>query len=134
MTRQHGDIIVFDGQCVLCSANARLVLRHDTKHRFTLAAMQGDAGRKIYADAGIDPTNPETLVVVTSKGILRNSDAVIYIYRHLGWPWRAAASFSLIPRVFRDPLYRLIARNRYRLFGKREICWLPDPADRQRLL
>lgn len=134
MTQQHRDIIVFDGHCVLCSANARFVLRHDTDHRFALAAMQGDAGRAIYVDAGIDPANPETLVVVTSTAVLRNSDAVIHIYRHLGWPWRAAVAFSLVPRAFRDPLYRMIARNRYRLFGKRETCWLPDAADRHRLL
>ena len=121
MTQPHRDIIVFDPRCVLCSANARFVLRHDKSHRFALAAMQDDAGRAIYANAGIDPTNPETLVVVTSNAVLRNSDAVLYIYRRLGWPWRAAAVFSLVPRTVRDPLYRLIARNRYRLFGKREF-------------
>lgn len=134
MTQQHRDIIVFDGMCVLCSANARLVLRYDADHHFMLAAMQGEVGRAIYADAGIDPTNPETLVVVTADAVLRNSDAVIHIYRHLGWPWRAASALSLIPRAVRDPLYLLIARNRYRLFGRRQTCWLPDAADRQRLL
>lgn len=134
MTQPFRDIIVFDGMCVLCSANARFVLRHDANHHFLLAAMQGDAGRAIYTGAGIDPNNPETLVVVTSRAVLRNSDAVIHIYRHLGWPWRAASVFFLVPRAVRDRLYLLIARNRYRLFGKRETCWLPDAVDRQRLL
>ena len=134
MTAPHRDIIVFDALCVLCSANAQIVLRHDADRRFLLAAMQGKTGRTIYRDAGIDPSNPETLVVVTADGILRNSDAVIYIYRQLGLPWRAVSVLSIIPRQVRDALYLLIARNRYRLFGKRQHCWVPDPADRQRLI
>jgi len=125
---------VFDALCVLCSSNAQIVLRNDTKGRFALAAMQGEVGARIYADEGIDPTNPETLVVVTPEAVLRNSDAVIHIYRHLAWPWRILGVFALVPRVQRDPLYRMIARNRYQLFGKREVCWVPDNADRQRLL
>jgi predicted DCC family thiol-disulfide oxidoreductase YuxK len=131
---QFRDIIVFDALCVLCSANAQIVLRNDTKSRFALAAMQGDVGARIYADEGIDPTNPETLVVVTTDAVFRNSDAVIHIYRHLGWPWRILGVFALVPRAVRDPLYRMIARNRYRLFGQRNSCWVPDSADRQRLL
>ena len=125
---------MFDALCVLCSANAQIVLRHDRKRRFALAAMQGEVGAQVYANEGIDPADAETLVVVTPDLVLRNSDAVIYIYRHLGWPWRLAGAFALAPRALRDPFYRLIARNRYRLFGKRKSCWLPDAPDRQRLL
>jgi len=110
------------------------VLRHDKDRRFALAAMQGDVGAAINAEAGIDPAIPETLVVVTPDAVLRNSDAVIHIYRHLGWPWRIAGVLGLVPRALRDPLYRMVARNRYRLFGKRETCWIPDPADQARLL
>ena len=128
------DIIVFDALCILCSVNAQMVLRYDSKRRFALAAMQSEVGARIYTDEGIDPANPETLVVVTPEAVLRDSDAVIYIYRHLDWPWRMAGLFALVPHALRDPLYRLVARNRYRLFGKRETCWLPNTADRQRLL
>ena len=134
MDVQNRDIIVFDGMCILCSSNAQLVLRRDRDRKFLLAAMQGETGQAIYRSAGMDPSDPESLVVVTNRGLLRNSDAVIYIYRNLGWPWRAAAVLGLLPRPVRDPLYRLIARNRYRLFGKRQSCWVPGPADRQRLI
>ena len=134
MDQQARDIIVFDGLCVLCSSNAQLVLRHDKDRRFLLASMQGEKGQAIYRQAGMNPEDPESLVVVSRQGLLRNSDAVIYIYRHLGWPWRAASSLALLPRAIRDPLYLLIARNRYRLFGKRQSCWIPDLADRERLL
>ena len=128
------EIIVFDGMCVLCSANARFVLRHDRAHHFALAAMQGRTGSETYRKAGIDPSNPETLVVVTLEGLKRDSDAVLHIYSRLGWPWRAVGILKLVPKRVRDTAYRAIARNRYRLFGQRESCWIPDPADRDRLL
>lgn len=66
--------------------------------------------------------------------MLANSDAVLAIYEGLGWPWRAAALLRVVPRVLRDPMYRLVARNRYRLFGRRDTCWRPGPADADRLL
>lgn len=129
-----GPIIVFDAECVLCSANAQFVLRHDRARRFRLASMQGPVGAALYRSHGIDPADPDTIIVVDGPRVLRDSDAVLAIYAGCGWPWRAAAALALVPRRLRDPLYRLVARNRYRLFGKRETCWLPAPEDRDRLL
>lgn len=127
-------VIVFDALCVLCSANAQFILRHDHARRFRLASMQGDYGAALYRAHGIDPTNPETLIIVDGDRVLRNSDAVLTIYSGLGWPWRAMGVFWIVPRLLRDPVYRLVARNRYRLFGRRDVCWVPAPADRERLL
>lgn len=127
-------IIVFDALCVLCSANAQFVLRHDRKRHFRLASMQGDLGRSLYAKFGIDPRNPETLIVVVGHKALRNSDAVIAIWSALDLPWRLLAVGRFVPRALRDPLYRWVARNRYRLFGQRETCWLPRSEDADRLL
>lgn len=127
-------VILFDGMCVLCSAHARFVLKHDRRGHFRLAAMQGAAGAALYRRFGIDPADPETLILVTGDRALRDSDAVIAIYRGLGWPWRAAGALAAVPRRVRDPLYRWVARNRYRLFGRRETCWLPDPSQAERIL
>lgn len=129
-----GPIILFDAECILCSANAQFVLTHDRKKRFRLAAMQGEVGSGLYRRFGIDPTNPDSIIVVDGDKMLRDSDAVLAIYAGLGWPWRALAVFRLVPRVIRDPLYLFVARNRYRIFGKRESCWLPSPDYRDRLL
>lgn len=126
-------VIVFDGLCVFCSAHARFVLRHDRAEHFRLAAMQGEEGRALYRRFGIDPADPDTLIVVTGDRALRDSDAVLAIWRALGFPWRLLALGGLVPRAIRDPLYRLVARNRYRLFGRREQCRVPDAADRMRL-
>ncbi|MFB2550587.1 thiol-disulfide oxidoreductase DCC family protein [Ensifer soli] len=125
-------IVVFDAECVLCSANAPFVLARDHARRFRLASMQGEAGAALYRRFGIDPADPDTLIVVEGDRARRDSDAVLSIYAGLGWPWKALALLRLVPRVVRDPLYRLIARDRYRLFGRRETCWMPpsDAADR----
>jgi predicted DCC family thiol-disulfide oxidoreductase YuxK len=120
-------IIVFDGECVLCSASAQFVLRHDHRHHFRLAAMQGEVGTALYKRFGIDPANPESMIVVTGNEVHRDSDGVLSIYSALGWPWRAMMVFYLVPKFLRDPVYRWVARNRYRLFGRRQECWMPKP-------
>jgi len=127
-------IIVFDAACVLCSANARFVLRHDRRGHFRLASMQGEAGAALYRRFGIDPADPDTMIVVLDDRALRDSDAVLAIYRGLGWPWRTLDLLRLVPRRWRDTGYRWIARHRYRLFGRRETCWVPSPAQRERVL
>jgi predicted DCC family thiol-disulfide oxidoreductase YuxK len=129
-----GPIVVFDGVCPLCSANARFILRHDRRRRFRLASMQSEAGAALYRRFGIDPADPETLILVDGDRALRDSDAVLAIWSGLGWPWRAFAAARLVPAALRDPLYRWVARNRYRLFGRRETCWLPGPEHSGRFL
>lgn len=132
--RTGGPIIVFDAMCVLCSANAQFVLNHDKEGRFRLASMQNDVGAALYRQCGIDPANPETLILVDGNRVLRDSDAVLAIYAGLGWPWRIIALLRLMPRLIRDPIYRWIARNRYKIFGRRETCWLPTPEQAHRIL
>jgi len=134
-TIEHqGPIIVFDAMCVLCSANAQFVLRHDRIGRFRLASMQNETGARLYRLCGIDPANPDSLIIVDGEKVLRDSDAVLSIYAGLGWPWKALALLSVVPRTLRDPAYRWLARNRYRFFGKRETCWLPTPEQADRIL
>jgi len=129
-----GPIIVFDGHCVLCSANARFVLRHDRRRRFRLAAAQSEAGAALHARFGLNREALETIVVIEDGRAITESDAVIAIAAGLGWPWRAAAAARFVPRALRDPLYRWVARNRYRWFGRRDSCWRPEPADADRIL
>lgn len=131
---QAGPIVLFDGECVLCSANAQFILNNDRSRRFRLAAMQGEAGAALFRRHGIDPADPDTILLIDGETVLRDSDAVLGIYARLGWPWRIAALARVIPRGLRDPVYRWVARNRYRIFGRRETCWVPRPQDADRLL
>lgn len=127
-------IIIFDGDCVLCSANARLVLEHDQRGLFRLAAMQGDVGRALMLASGVDPDDPDTLLLIDGEVLHRNSDAALAIYEGLGWPWQVMGMARIIPRSLRDSLYRWVARNRYRLFGQRAQCFVPRPEWKERLL
>lgn len=129
-----GPIILFDAECVLCSANAQFVLKHDTTGRFRLASMQGDVGSALYRAHGMDPKDPVSILVVEGERVRQDSDAVLSIYEGLGYPWRLMAVFRLVPAFLRDPVYRWVARNRYRWFGKRDECWLAPPAYRDRIL
>jgi predicted DCC family thiol-disulfide oxidoreductase YuxK len=134
MPQMGRPIIVFDALCVLCSANAQFVLRHDRHGRFRLASMQGAVGMALYRQWGIDPTEPDTLIVVDRHGAIRDSDAVLAIWTGLGWPWRLLGALRMVPHALRDPIYRWVARHRYRLFGRRETCWLPSPEQAARIL
>ena len=127
-------VIVFDALCVLCSGHAQFVLRHDHAGRFLLVSMQSEAGAALYRSFGIDPADPDTLILVEGDKALRDSDAILAIWRGLGWPWRVAGLFGVVPRPLRDPVYRWVARHRYWLFGRRETCWVPDAAQRSRIL
>ena len=134
MPEVGGPIILFDAECMLCSANAQFVLRRDKTARFRLASIQGSAGATLCREHGLDPNDPTSILVVDGATVRRDSDAVLAIYEGLGWPWRALALFRLVPAVIRDPVYRWIARNRYRLFGKRATCWVAPPEFQNRIL
>lgn len=129
-----GPIIVFDAMCVLCSANAQFVLTHDRRRLFRLASMQGDVGSALYRRFGIDPNNPDSIIVAEGDRLLRDSDAVLAIYAGLGWPWKIVSIFRIVPRFLRDPLYLWVARNRYRIFGRRDSCWIASPEQADRIL
>jgi predicted DCC family thiol-disulfide oxidoreductase YuxK len=131
---ERGQIILFDAECVLCSKNAQIVLTHDKARRFYLAPMQGAVGADLSRRHGLDPENPTSIAVVGKSSVHTDSDAIIAIYAALGWPWRFVALLRIVPTPVRDPVYRLIARNRYRLFGKRAECWLPTAEHRARML
>ncbi|MGE6739837.1 thiol-disulfide oxidoreductase DCC family protein [Allorhizobium pseudoryzae] len=127
-------VIVFDGDCVLCSASAQFVLRHDRAARFRLAALQTPAGAALASLYGIDPLDPQSIILVRGGRALTDSDAVLAIGQGLGWPWKAVGALRIVPRPVRDLVYRFIARNRYRLFGRRQGCFVPAPDHRGRIL
>ena len=96
--------------------------------------MQGEVGAGLYRTFGIDPTSPESMIVANGGELARDSDAVLAIAGGLGWPWKAATALRLVPKSIRDPAYRWLARNRYRIFGRRDACWVPLPDDADRVL
>lgn len=127
-------IVLFDAQCVLCSWNAQFILTYDRTKHFRLASMQGAFGANVFRQHGMDPNDPVSLLVIDQGSVYRNSDAVLAIYARLSRPWCWLAILRWIPRFVRDPIYLAVARNRYRLFGRRVTCWLPSPEHQDRML
>ena len=127
-------LVIFDGECVLCCANARFVLRHDRRRRFRLTTSQGVLGTALYRHFGLRADEEGTILVLHEGRLLTDSSAVLAIAALIGWPWRGAAALRLVPRSLRDMLYRIVARNRFRWFGRRETCWRPSPEEADRIL
>jgi predicted DCC family thiol-disulfide oxidoreductase YuxK len=112
--------------CVLCSRWVAFVLRRDQLHHFSFAAMQTATGRKLLVEHGIDPDDPLSFLLLENGAGHTDTDAIVRILRRFGRGWRfVAALLSSVPRFIRDPLYRWIARHRYRLFGQRPSCLMP---------
>lgn len=128
------DLVVFDGECVLCSGFFRFVLRHDNARRFSFVTAQSPLGQALYRALGLNPTEFETNLVIVNGRIYENLDAFAAAMSVLGWPWRALSAVRFIPAPVRHPLYRLIARNRYRLFGRYDTCMVPTPDVRARFI
>src|SRR5262245_10414556 len=127
-------IIIFDGYCALCSGWAQFVLRHDRQGRYRLLAAQSPLGQALYVHYGLDPEDYETNILIADGLAWFKSEGSIRMAEGLGPPWSLAGGFRALPLAWRDWLYAALARNRLRLFGKRETCFLPDPAYADRFL
>ncbi len=116
-------LILYDGDCVLCSNWFRFVAQRDVQGKFLFTAIQSPYGRALAIRHGIDPDNPQSnAVLIDGKVNLRSDSAIAAISNLPGYGW--VQIFWLLPKRLRDPLYSMIARNRYRWFGRNQTCWL----------
>lgn len=130
-----GPILVFDGTCVLCNGWVQFLLRHDRHARFRFAAMQTGTGRRLLLQHGLDPDDPVSLLVLDGGQALTDTDAVLRVLARLGGVWHLLAWLGRgVPRPLRDPVYRWVARNRYRWFGRHAACAVPSPQQRDRFI
>jgi predicted DCC family thiol-disulfide oxidoreductase YuxK len=131
-------IILYDGICGLCNRFVQFVLKRDRKDRFRFAALQSNFARDTLRRHGHNPELLDTVYLVLdyrqpNERLLARNDAATAVLEELGGVWRVWAKLlELLPRAFRDWRYNLVARNRYRIFGKleagkHEACPLPDP-------
>lgn len=132
-------MVVFDGVCVLCNGWVGFLLRCDRARRYRFAAMQSPAGRALLTQNGLDPEDPASFLLVEydvagAPRVSTNTKAIRRVLAGLGGAWRLAHVSAVVPRPIRDALYRLLARNRYRWFGRHAACQVPAPEDRHRFL
>jgi predicted DCC family thiol-disulfide oxidoreductase YuxK len=128
------NLILFDGVCNLCSALVQFVIRHDRAAKFRFAAIQSEVGKEIFQSHGLDPADVQTFVFISDGEMLVRSDAAIEVVSRFGGAWRILRVFQFAPRGIRDWIYSVIARNRYRWFGRKAVCMIPAPEIKERFL
>jgi predicted DCC family thiol-disulfide oxidoreductase YuxK len=126
-------IIFYDDVCVMCNGFVNLLLKVDRREQFLFASLKGETASKLLPPLPEDPTK-WSMVYVDEKGIHDQSDASLEVYRRMGGIWWLLSLARFIPRSIRNPVYRVLARNRYRWFGKRDTCRMPSVSERARFL
>jgi predicted DCC family thiol-disulfide oxidoreductase YuxK len=127
-------ILFFDGQCTLCNGLVDWFIRRDKKAVLKFASLQGETAQQMLPSAYRGSKGLDTLLYYRHGKIYIRSTAVLMSLQDLGGLWILTSVFFIIPSFLRDLVYRLIARMRYRIFGKTETCRVPKPEERQRIL
>lgn len=126
-------IIFFDGVCGMCNAFVDLILRVDKQHLFLFAPIQGETARKLLPPLSENPQQ-WSMFYLDERGLHDQSDASLEVYRRMGGLWWFPSLLRFVPRFIRNPIYRIIAHNRYRWFGRKESCRIPTPEERSLFL
>lgn len=134
VTSTDKPIILFDGVCNLCNGMIGFILRQDVRGVFRFAPLQSASGRTYLEKFGLDTGSFPSVVLIEGDRFFQASTAALRVMLRMGWPFKALYALMLLPRPIRDWVYGLIARNRYRLFGRTQECMLPTPEIMSRFL
>lgn len=133
-TAPHNHIILFDGVCNLCNKSVQFVIKKDKQAKFKFAALQSEAGRQLLKEYNRSQNNFTTIIYIRNNKIYTRSSAALHILKDLGGIWQLCYPFIVIPPFIRNPVYNIIAQNRYKLFGKQDSCMIPTPDLKNRFL
>jgi predicted DCC family thiol-disulfide oxidoreductase YuxK len=134
MPSAPGPVILFDGVCNLCNGAVRFVAERDPGGVFRFASLQSEAGQALLRLHGLRTGDFDSVVLVDDGRVRTKSTAALAIAARLSGPWPALSALRFIPTFLRDPVYDLVARYRYRVFGRSEECMVPTPEMRARFL
>lgn len=126
-------IVLFDGVCNFCNGAVNFIIRHDAEGRFKFAALQSEVGRELQAKYEVS-SDVDSIILIEDKAAYLHSTAALRVAKALGGIWSLGYVFVFVPPPIRDGFYRLFARYRYRLFGKKDVCMVPTPEVRERFL
>jgi predicted DCC family thiol-disulfide oxidoreductase YuxK len=127
-------VVFMDGDCVLCTQGAKIIARLDRAGEFRICPIQSSLGTSVLKHYGLEPDDPESWLYLVDGNAYTSLDAMIRAGRRMGGWGRLAGVFGILPQPVQDWLYRRLARNRYRLFGRTDMCAVPDAGLKQRLL
>ena len=127
-------IIIFDGICNFCNGSVNFIIARDPEGKFSFAPMQGESAQALMKQHGIENPDLDTFLLIKDGKLYQRTDAALEITKDLTGYWKYFRIFLILPASLRDIFYRVFAKHRYRLFGKREVCMIPTPEVRQRIL
>ena len=127
-------IILFDGVCNFCDASINFVIERDKKGKFKYASLQSEVGEKYLNKFGLNTQSYDSFILVEGDKYYTKSSAALRVTKDMTGLWPMLYAFMVIPKVMRDAVYSLIAKNRYKWFGKKDECMLPSPEVRARFL
>jgi predicted DCC family thiol-disulfide oxidoreductase YuxK len=127
-------ILLFDGECHLCHSSVQWILKYDKAGVFRFASLQSGLAGTLLTGLGMPVGQLDTVVLIQGKEVWTHSSAVLAIAGRLGGWWHLMRVFWIVPRFVRDAVYNMVARNRYRWFGRHDACWMPRPEWRDRFL
>lgn len=131
---QSHDIILFDAVCVICNGWAKFLIKYDKKIQFKLVSAQSELGTALLKHYQMSTEHYTTMVVIKDGKLYTESTALPKVMQHLGFPFSLMNAGYFIPRFIRDFLYRLVALNRYKLFGKTDSCLIPSLENKRHFL
>ncbi|MBX2910417.1 MAG: thiol-disulfide oxidoreductase DCC family protein [Chitinophagales bacterium] len=132
--KQEKALILFDGVCNLCESSVQFILLRDEQAYFQFASLQSDSANKVLTQHGLRTSNFDSIVLIENGKIYQRSDAALRIAKQLSGAWKLFYAFIIVPRFIRDAVYNIVAKNRYRWFGKKNECMLPKPEWKHRFL
>jgi predicted DCC family thiol-disulfide oxidoreductase YuxK len=127
-------IVLFDGVCNLCSSSVQFILKHDKKDQFLFGSLQGSYGQELLKKYGLPQNEFNSFMLLEADELYTKSSGALRMLKHLGGGWSLLYAFIIVPKFIRDGVYNFIAHNRYRWFGKKEVCWLPRPEWKEKFL
>lgn len=127
-------IILFDGVCNFCDNTVNFIIDKDSAGYFRFAPLQSETGMKLLEQYNIDSANTDSVILIENEKVFLHSTAALKIARRLDGIWRFAYVFIIVPSFIRNAAYKLFAKYRYKLFGKKDACMMPSPEIRQRFL
>jgi len=127
-------IILFDGVCNLCNNAVNYIIKHDKKKYFLFASLQSDAAKEILLQFNLKKNNLNTIILIQNQKIYIKSTAVLHIAKQLNGVIKLVTIFFIIPKFLRDFIYHIVAKNRYKWFGRRNSCMIPSEKLKNRFI
>lgn len=127
-------IILFDGVCNFCNFWVNFIIDRDKNNKFKFAALQSEAGQNLLQKFKLSTTDFDTFIFIEGEKYYMKSSAALRIARHLNFPFNVLYYFIFVPKFIRDYIYSLVANNRYKFFGKRDVCRVPTEEEKEKFL